>query len=559
MRRLHLTLGRAVRPCAAFALLALACKHDAGSDDGTTGDASTSGDGGSSTAASSSDGSSSSGADTSGGSSGSTGEVDLPDPLPPLDGIVLTTESRRVPVHAIAAMQENDPREPAMLDQMIADGYGDEQDADGEAIIDVTLDGSAAPTPGPAAARITRFVHMADTQLADDESPTRLASFDSPGATAGAFRPQEAYGCQMVNAAVRTINAVNAADPIDFVIMGGDNADSAQSNEVQWFLSVLDGDDVVECDSAIDDDPVPGEGNDPKDPFAPVGLDVPWYWVMGNHDVLVQGNFPIEGRQDDVVGEDVDGATRDWSMPGGPLTMGPIPADDERALVDGAGLLGLVMASSDGHGVTEAVVSSGKANYTFDVAGTDIRFVVLDTAAQTGGSEGVVRQAEVDAFLQPALDAAVDDGKFVFIATHHASTSLGDGSGLGGMVIDDALTTDEFQALLGEYDNILAHLCGHSHVHRVTVVEPLGGTPYWEVITSAIADHPHQMRVLDVNDEDNGFISLTSVAFDIAFDGDPLAAEGRLRGITDLTSGWQHTGEGVPEDRNVRLWFPLPG
>jgi hypothetical protein len=49
----------------------------------------------------------------------------------------------------------------------------------------------------------------------------------------------------------------------------------------------------LECDSAIDDDPVPGPDNDPKDRFAPVGLDVPWRWVSGNHDTLRQGNWPV--------------------------------------------------------------------------------------------------------------------------------------------------------------------------------------------------------------------------------------------------------------------------
>ena len=112
---------------------------------------------------------------------------------------------------------------------------------------------------------------------------------------------------------------------------------------------------------------------------------------------------------------------------------------------------------------------------------------------------------------------------------------------------------------VGEYDNVIAHLCGHSHVHRVTPIEPMGGHPYWEIITSAIADHPHQMRIFEVRDEDNGYYSLSSIALDVAMpDDDPIAQEGRLRGITDNTSGWQPTGEGVPEDRNVRLFFQLP-
>jgi 3',5'-cyclic AMP phosphodiesterase CpdA len=492
----------------------------------------------------------------SSGSSGSTGEIDYPDPLPPLDAAPLTTDVRLAPLHAVEPDPIGDPRVPAELDQLVADGYGDEEEIDGEPIIDVTLDGSDPPDSGANAARVTRFVHLADTQIPDDESPTRLLAFDSDGATAGAFRPQEAYACNITNAAVRTINAVNAEDAVDFVVLGGDNADSAQTNEVQWYLDIMDGAPVVHCDSGIDDDPVPGEANDPKDPFAPVGLDVPWYWVMGNHDVLVQGNFAIAGREDDALGVDVAGATRDWSMPGGPQTVGPVEPDEQRALLDGPSVLAMIAASGDGHGIDQPTIDSGKANYTFDVADTDIRFIILDTAGQTGGAEGLVREGEVDAFLRPALDAAVDDGMRVLVATHHASGSLGDGGGLGGMEQPDALSTADFQALLGEYDNIVAHLCGHSHVHQVIAIEPTGGNAYWEIITSAIADHPHQMRILEIRDEDNGFLSMSSIALDVSFDGDDLGAEGRLRSITDMTSGWQPTGEGVPEDRNVRVWIP---
>ena len=66
----------------------------------------------------------------------------------------------------------------------------------------------------------------------------------------------------MANASVRTINALHAKDPFAFTLMGGDNADSAQTNEVEWVLSILSGAPSVECDSGDDNDPVPGADND---------------------------------------------------------------------------------------------------------------------------------------------------------------------------------------------------------------------------------------------------------------------------------------------------------
>ena len=63
-------------------------------------------------------------------------------------------------------------------------------------------------------------MHLADTQLADDESPSRLVSFDSMGSTSGAYRPQEAWGCRMLNAAARTINKLHETKPMEFVLLG---------------------------------------------------------------------------------------------------------------------------------------------------------------------------------------------------------------------------------------------------------------------------------------------------------------------------------------------------
>ncbi len=66
------------------------------------------------------------------------------------------------------------------------------------------------------------------------------------------------------------------------------------------------------------------------------------------------------------------------------------------------------------------------------------------------------------------------------------------------------------------------------------------------------------MRLVEIRDEDNGFLSITGIAVDYRTDGDPLAEQGRARAVTDYTSAWHGTGKGEPEDRNIRLWVPLP-
>jgi 3',5'-cyclic AMP phosphodiesterase CpdA len=376
--------------------------------------------------------------------------------------------------------------------------------------------------------------------------------------TSGAFRPQEGSECRILNAAVRTVNALHTKTPIDFVVLGGDNADNAQSNELGWFLSILDGAPKVECDSGADDDPVPGPDNDGKDPFIAPGLAMPWKWVTGNHDVLNQGNLPTAAHAAQAIGSFAATGTRDWSLPGGPVVTGDVIADPRRAVLSRSDMLTKVHASGDGHGITADMVSNGKAYYTFDVPGGAVRFLVVDSAAETGSADGVIHRADVDAYVKPALDKAKADGKLVVVTSHHKSTSLTDGSGFGGTKQADALTPQQWVDLLGSYDNVIMHLAGHTHVHRVRVATATNGRHFWELETTALADFPFQMRFIEIWDQDDGFVSVRAVPVDFATDGDPVAEDGRKRGTVDYISSWASDGRGDPQQRAVDLWFPKP-
>lgn len=483
-----------------------------------------------------------------------------PTPLPPLDGVPpLTTERTLTPRAAVLDPPRN-PAIPEEMDAMLAAGYGELEIAPGEPLVPATLDGAPAPARGPAPRLLTRFVHLADTQLADDESPARLAIFDAPGPFASAFRPQEGHECRILNAAVRTINALHRSMPIDFVLLGGDNADSAQMNEIGWFMAILDGAERVECDSGADDDPVEGPDNDPKDPFVAEGLAVPWRWVTGNHDVLHQGSFPVDEREALAIGSISDGGTRDWSRPGAPVITGEVVPDPRRALLRRPALLDLVASTGDGHGIGPDERAYGKAFYTFDVENTPIRVVVLDTASEAGGPTGVILEEDVERFIRPALDRAKSERKWVILTSHHGSRLLGDGSfaPAGAAALPGALSAEAWQAFVGGYDNVLLHLAGHTHVHRVSRAEPVGGHAYWEMETSALADFPHQLRVIEIWDEDNGFVAIRGIALDYVVDGDPVAEDGRRRAVVDFTSGFGSDGRGEPAWRNVELWIARP-
>ncbi len=481
---------------------------------------------------------------------------------PPLEGVVTTVERTLVPTKPRQSSQAGpNPSLPETLDGYLGQGFGEVAPGPGEPHTPRTIDGSTPPAPGANAKRIVRFVHIPDFQIADDESPTRLGSFDSPpDGPDAALRPQDPYLCHMANAAVRTINALHKKDPIAFTLLGGDNADSAQTNEVDWVLGILSGADRIKCDSGKDDDLISGPDNDGKDPFKPEGLAMPWKWVTGNHDILVQGNLRIEDKRSDALEARSIGGTRHYEEgKKGEVSREDVIPDPRRALLDRKALMAKLAAHGDGHGIGEAEKQSGRATYTFDVAGTNLRFFVLDTATENGGAEGIIRKAEVDRIIKPTLDKAKADGKWVILSSHHAQSSLSKNGGTFGQEAPDPVLPDEWATFLGGYTNVIFSMVGHTHAHRIRKVAPTGGHAYWEVMTSAIADFPHEFRVVEIFDQDNGWLMLRGTCVDYAVDGDPVAAQGRRLGVVDYQSGWGGAGGlGNKDDRNVELWIKKP-
>src|SRR5262249_52926174 len=152
----------------------------------------------------------------------------------------------------------------------------------------------------------------------------------------------------------------------------------------------------------------------------------------------------IDARQRELVlGETASGGTRDYTQSGGPSTTGDfVVKDPKRALLSRTDLMAKLAGHGDGHGLTDANKTSGKAFYTFDPPGTPIRFVILDSAAETGGAEGILHSADWEKFVKPALDQAKADKKWVILASHHAVTNLSADGGTFGTKQADAILPD---------------------------------------------------------------------------------------------------------------------
>jgi 3',5'-cyclic AMP phosphodiesterase CpdA len=338
------------------------------------------------------------------------------------------------------------------------------------------------------------FVHLADAQLIDTQSPSYVPAnkYTTLGDSLPAFHQDGPLAPHLLDSAVQTANQFGLGRPFDFFIHTGDAIEDAQYNEVQWFLAIMDGG-GVHVDSGAVDDPIPGPDNDAWDGFEARGLSagVPWYAVVGNHDLNVNGNFPLglieEANEEPYLLEITPLlAEFDVTLPGvstsdrapnvfapsqmpafqanladldiedlmneeeiRSLAPGAVVPDANRSFMDGCGFVDAHFSTTTepvGHGFTQASRQTCTGNYVVEsVAGLPIRMIVLDTGPHVGGSQGVltpplnsdgsVNQALVGdadhdqlAWLHSELDRAVADGVAVIMVSHHASKSISPGN-----------------------------------------------------------------------------------------------------------------------------------
>jgi 3',5'-cyclic AMP phosphodiesterase CpdA len=406
---------------------------------------------------------------------------------------------------------------------------------------------------------------LTDVHVRDEESPARVAFLDRFGGPfSSTFRPQEALSAQVLDAAVRS---VNAARP-DAVLVTGDLIDNAQANELALARTVLDGG-RADPDSGAPgyqgvqaaDDPDPayyrpdvdpprhrGLLDEAQRPFRAAGLRAPWYAVPGNHDLLVAGELartpstaavavgderlvtPDAGldvpRSENALTPQLVDSALSGGLPGTTARVAPDP--ERRELTPQEAVAGLRAAS--GHGG-----SGARMDYAFD-AGPAVRVIVLDTVRRDVGSGGVL-SAEQTRWLSRRLAAAGQ--RRVIVVSHQPLTSVDGGQA--------AL------ALLDADRHVVAALAGDSHHNRVVARHTASGG-YWLVQTAALADYPQQGRVLRVRATRGGGTVLETWMLDTA--PDALADTARQLAYLDAQGGRPQGDAGTRKDRNVRLYLP---
>ena len=478
---------------------------------------------------------------------------------------------------AACGIEDRAPDVPgSTLRATIADRDGDGRlaRAPGEPLLDRT---ELAPRGG-ALREVARIGQLADTQVRDEESPARVPFLDRLGPpVTSTFRPQEAVSAQVLNAAVRSIDAERP----QAVFMTGDLLDNAQRNELDQLVAVLSGGPVdpdsgdpgyrgVQAASnpdgffyrpAVDAPRHRGVLGRAQKRFVAPGLRATWSLALGNHDLLVQGELPPSARTDAIatgdealltfapeLREQLDDLPR-GGEPTPDLRDVP-PAAIERLLARGVpGRATRVAADPRRRAVrleeiaraTGAEPRGGRLNYAVDVGRLEV--IVLDTVDRAGGAGGVVTPAEVR-FVRNRLRAPGREDTWFVVADHHG--------------LERAAGGDEVLALLDRDPRVVAEISGDTHRHAIRPRRtPAGG--FWQITTGSLADWPQQGRMLRFLAGADGARAIETWVVDHAGsldDEEDLAGFGRELAFLDAQGGRPQRFAGTRAGRNARLWLP---
>ena len=484
---------------------------------------------------------------------------------------------------------------PAEVAKYAESGYGIWRTGDAlpvERRLDLLPKGAGAAQTGKAA-RLLRFFTISDIHITDKEGPAQAIYFGPLHGISSAYSPVMLSTTQVLDAAVRTINAIHRQNPLDFGISLGDTCNNTQYNELRWYLDVLDGKMITPSSGAH-----AGVASiDYQKPFQAAGLDktIPWYQARGNHDHFWMGCNPVDDHIRPVyTGEEMLSLGDIFTDPHGiekrDFYMGSIDCTTPYGDIVGAGPVGdfkappKVVADPDrrsltrrewlgeffktssspaGHGFTQANVDGDFACYSFEPRpDVPVRVIVLDDTqsesdasplpsktSSPGYGHGTLDKARYD-WLVAELDKGQAENRLMIVAAHVPIGVEPPSSVLGWSSLAHISEGALFDKLR-TYPNLIAWIAGHRHVNTVTAFRsPDPARPelgFWQIETSSLRDFPQQFRTFELVSNGDGTLSIfaTDVNPEIV-EGTP-AAKSRSYAVAahqiyGNTRGYQPTG-----------------
>jgi metallophosphoesterase (TIGR03768 family) len=449
------------------------------------------------------------------------------------------------------------------------------------------------------AARLLSFFSMSDIHIADKESPAESlyvgwsAPFGAGGLYVSAYSPIVLSTTHVLDAAVRTINAVHRLTPFDFGISLGDDANNSQYNELRWFIDVMDGQPITPSSGAH----LGATNIDYQMPYQAAGLNrsIPWYQAIGNHDQFWMGTYyPDDKLRNGLVDTNILNITTDYFplnmdgtgqyvgvvdgttpygvvIKGGPTNLYATPptvvADTNRHTLTMATSLNTISctnfmseffntaSSPAGHGFTQGNIQSNWACYSFEpLTNMPIKVIVLDDTCKLIISNrgpisgyGWIDTARY-AWLTNELQMGQNSNQLMILACHipiNPQADLFDTNCAPQFFTDpDNQTETNLIATLHRYSNLMLLMAGHRHISVVTPQpspDPTNHPEYgfWEVETPSLRDFPQQFRTWEIlRNSDNSISILTTDVDPVVEPGSPAdKSRGYAIGVARISGG----------------------
>jgi metallophosphoesterase (TIGR03768 family) len=416
---------------------------------------------------------------------------------------------------------------------------------------------------------------MSDIHITDIQSPAQALAFGKSGMIA-AYSPTILYTTQELEAAVESVNKINAAKKIDFGVMLGDAINNAQQNELDMYLDVLTGRMVYP-----NSDLSKTSNTDYTQPFHAQGLNVPWYQVVGNHDHFWSGVFNANQKLNNALISDkvMQIGTNPLGSPldGNDIYPGIIDVSDPYGKIIGDGkdftaadeiapnttrtFLGDKSFCSmfpSGHGIKNSARANPTGCYTFEPkAKVPFRVIVLNDTANQATDFSVAKQGDITGngafgfldktrfvWFSKQLADANKEKKLVMVAIH---VPLGVGMWSNISEISEQQVISEIQ----KYSNIALVTAGHRHVNTVTAFKsPKASKPelgFWQVETASLRDFPQQYRIYDISVNSDNTIAIKTTNVDPANTASASKSRSYAIAISQIVASTQ-TDPNLPKD-----------